>query len=106
MRAPTAPNQTADDGVEATTIVERALERAAAQRESGMELDFEYTTAGVFESLDRDGNVTRTETSASGASGSSTGRPAYRPHCPDARLALGHTTGFRRRMPGETGEQT
>ncbi len=52
----------ADDGVEATAIVERALERAAAQRESGMALDFEYTTAGVFESLDRDGNVTRTET--------------------------------------------
>ena len=52
----------ADDGVEAPAIVERALERAAAQRESGMALDFEYTTAGVFESLDRDGNVTRTET--------------------------------------------
>ena len=43
-------------------LIERALERAEAQRESGMELDFEYTTAGVFESLDRDGNVTRTET--------------------------------------------
>ena len=33
-----------------------------AQRESGVELDFEYTSAGVFESLDRGGSVTRTET--------------------------------------------
>ena len=54
--------EAADDVVEATAIVDRALERAAAQRESGLELDFEYMTAGVFESLDRDGNVTRTQT--------------------------------------------
>ena len=47
--------EAADDVVEATAIVDRALERAAAQRESGLELDFEYMTAGVFESLDRDG---------------------------------------------------
>ena len=54
--------EAADDVVGATAIVDRALERAAAQRESGLELDFEYMTAGVFESLDRDGNVTRTQT--------------------------------------------
>ena len=51
-----------DDAVEAAAIIDRALDRAAAQRESGVELDFEYTSAGVFESLDRGGSVTRTET--------------------------------------------
>lgn len=54
--------EAADDAVEAAAIIDLALERATAQRESGVELDFEYMTAGVFESLDRDGNVTRTET--------------------------------------------
>ena len=54
--------EAADDMVEASALIERALERATAQRESGMELEFEYSTAGVFESLDRDGNVTRTQT--------------------------------------------
>ena len=54
--------EAADDAVEAAAIVDRALERAAAQRESGIELDFEYISAGVFEFLERDGNVSRTET--------------------------------------------
>ena len=55
--------EAADDAVETTAIIDRALERAATQRESGVELDFEYISGGVFEFLDRDGNVTRTETS-------------------------------------------
>ncbi len=54
--------EAADDAVEAAAIVDRALERAAAQRESGIELDFEYISAGVFEFLDRDGDVSRRET--------------------------------------------
>ena len=51
-----------DDAVDAAAIIERALERAAGQRESGIELHFEYTSAGAFEFLDRGGSVTRTET--------------------------------------------
>lgn len=54
--------EAADDAVEAGAIIDRALERAAAQRESGVELEFEYSSAGVFEFLDRDGSVSRTET--------------------------------------------
>ena len=42
--------------------LERALERATRQQESAVELDFEYVTEGRVESLDGDGNVTRTET--------------------------------------------
>ena len=54
--------EAADDVVEAGAIIDRALDRAAAQRESGIELEFEYSSAGVFEFLDRDGSVSRTET--------------------------------------------
>lgn len=54
--------EAADDAVEAGAIIDLALDRAAAQRETGIELEFVYISAGVFEFLDRDGNVSRTET--------------------------------------------
>ena len=53
----------ASDRLDALTIVERALDRAAKQRESALDTRFEYVTAGTVESLDAAGNVTRTETS-------------------------------------------
>ena len=49
----------------AAAIIERALERAATQRQSARELDFEYINASTIEFLDDDGQVTRTETSRS-----------------------------------------
>ena len=53
----------ADGSPRATTIIERALEQARLQHEAAIERDFEYVTAATVESLDGDGNVTRTETS-------------------------------------------
>ena len=53
----------AGNRVDASTIVERALEVASSQRDSALGSAFEYVTAGTVESLDADGNVTRTETS-------------------------------------------
>ena len=47
---------------DAAAIVEGALERAPRQQESAVELDFKYVTEGRVESLDGEGNVTRTET--------------------------------------------
>ena len=52
----------AGDQVDASTIVERALDVASRQRDSALGSHFEYVTAGTVESLDADGNVTRTET--------------------------------------------
>ena len=49
--------------VDASSIVERALDVASRQRDSALGSYFEYVTAGTVESLDADGNVTRTETS-------------------------------------------
>ena len=51
------------DRVDASTIVARALDVASKQRDSALGSYFEYVTAGTVESLDADGNVTRTETS-------------------------------------------
>ena len=45
----------------ATVILERALERAAVQQESGAELDHEYLVSSIVKSLDGDGRVTDTE---------------------------------------------
>ena len=47
---------------DAAAIVKGALERGLRQQESAVELDFEYVTEETVESLDGDGNVTRTET--------------------------------------------
>lgn len=51
----------AADAVDVVTVVERALERAATQRERALDGDFEYITDGTVESLDRNGRVVRTE---------------------------------------------
>jgi len=51
------------DRVDASTIVQRALDVASKQRDSALGSYFEYVTAGTVESLNADGNVTRTETS-------------------------------------------
>ena len=53
----------AGDRLDAATIIERALDVAAGQRDSALAGHFEYVTAGTVESLDSAGNVTRTETS-------------------------------------------
>ena len=53
----------ASDRVDASTIVQRALDVASTQRDSALDSHFEYVTAGTVESLDAAGNVTRTETS-------------------------------------------
>ena len=52
----------ADAVDEARVIIDRALEQAARQRAAAFELDFEYFTDGLVESLDGDGRVTRVET--------------------------------------------
>ena len=51
------------DRVDASTIVERALDVASRQRDLALGGYFQYVTAGTVESLDAEGNVTRTETS-------------------------------------------
>ena len=61
--AQSAREPVAGNRVDAATIVERALDVASRQRDSARGSDFEYVTAGTVESLDADGNVTRTETS-------------------------------------------
>lgn len=53
----------AGEPVNASTIVERALDAASRQWDSPLGNYFEYVTAGTVEFLDADGNVTRTETS-------------------------------------------
>ena len=53
----------AGNPVDASTIVERALDVASRQWDSALGSYFEYVTAGTVESLDADGKVTRTETS-------------------------------------------
>lgn len=53
----------ASDRVDASTIVERALDVASRQRDLALGGYFQYVTAGSVESLDAEGNVTRTETS-------------------------------------------
>ena len=53
----------AGNPVAASIIVERALDVASRQWDSALGSAFEYVTAGTVESLDADGNVTRTETS-------------------------------------------
>lgn len=54
--------ETAADPVDVVTVVERALERATAQREKALDSDFEFIIDGTVESLDDKGNVVRTET--------------------------------------------
>ena len=61
--AQSAGELVAGNRVNASTIVERALDVASRQRDSALGSSFEYVTAGTVESLDADGNVTRTETS-------------------------------------------
>ena len=61
--AQSAGELAAGDRVDASAIVERALDVASRQRDSALGTYFEYVTAGTVESLDADGNVTRTETS-------------------------------------------
>ena len=61
--AQSAGELVAGDRVDAASIVERALDAASRQRDSALGSYFEYVTAGTVESLDADGNVTRTETS-------------------------------------------
>ena len=61
--AQSAGELVAGNRVDASTIVERALDVASRQRDSALGSSFEYVTAGTVESLDADGNVTRTETS-------------------------------------------
>ena len=61
--AQSAGELVAGNRVDASTIVERALDLASRQRDSALGSSFEYVTAGTVESLDADGNVTRTETS-------------------------------------------
>ena len=61
--AQSADELVAGDRVDASTIVERALDVASKQRDSALGSYFEYVTAGTVESLDANGNVTRTETS-------------------------------------------
>ena len=53
----------ASDRLDVSTIVERALDLAAQQRESALDGHFDYETAGTVESLDAAGKVKRTETS-------------------------------------------
>ena len=60
--AQSAGELVARNRVDASTIVERALDVASRQRDSALGSAFEYVTAGTVESL-ADGNVTRTETS-------------------------------------------
>ena len=61
--AQSAGELVAGNPVDASTIVERALDVASRQWDSELGSYFEYVTAGTVESLDADGNVTRTETS-------------------------------------------
>ncbi len=61
--AQSAGELVAGNQVDASTIVERALDMATRQRDAALGSDFEYVTAGTVESLDADGNVTRIETS-------------------------------------------
>ena len=61
--AQSAGEWVAGNPVDASTIVERALDVASRQWDSALGGSFEYVTAGTVESLDADGNVTRTETS-------------------------------------------
>jgi len=50
------------DTLTAQVILERALRRAEKQKDSGIELEFEYLLESVVESVDGDGVVTDTET--------------------------------------------
>ena len=61
--AQSAGELVAGNSVDASTIVERALDVASRQWVSALGSHFEYVTAGTVDSLDADGNVTRTETS-------------------------------------------
>lgn len=61
--AQSAGKLVAGNPVDASTIVERALDAASRQWDSALGSYFEYVTAGTVESLDADGKVTRTETS-------------------------------------------
>ena len=61
--AQSAGEPVAGKPVDASTIVERALDVASSQWDSALGSYFAYVTAGTVESLDADGNVTRTETS-------------------------------------------
>ena len=45
------------------TILDRAIERASTQDDSGIELAFEYIVESTVESINGDGDVTETETS-------------------------------------------
>ena len=49
----------------ARTILDRALERASIQDESGIQLAFEYLVESTVESLDKDGATTEVQTARS-----------------------------------------
>ncbi len=55
-----APNDSVP--LTAAVILDRALERAASQYESGADLNHEFLVSSTIESLDGDGLVTKTET--------------------------------------------
>ena len=57
---PSAPNDSVP--LTAAVILDRALERAASQYESGAELNHGFLVSSTIESLDGDGRVTKTET--------------------------------------------
>jgi hypothetical protein len=52
----------AGDRPDASAIIERALGVASRQREIALDSPVKYVTAGTVETLDAEGNVTRTET--------------------------------------------